>query len=112
MNGQAGRTDHPWVILREAVLPALHLSVSQAARDLCLTRQTLHRILAGDAGITQDVALRLEKLCGVSWQFWLERQHLYELERVTIENREVLPRIPSRRLPAAVMKRLGVRDVG
>ncbi len=35
-----------------------------------------------------------KKLCGVSWQFWLERQHLYELERVTIENQEVLPRIP------------------
>ncbi len=107
-----GKVDHPGVILREAVLPALDLSVSQAARDLCLTRQTLHRILAGDAGITQDVALRLEKLCGISWQFWLERQHLHELERVTTDNRDVLPRIPSRSLPASVMKRVGVRDAG
>ncbi len=49
------------------------------------------------SGITQDVALRLEKLCGVPWQFWLERQHLHELERITAAKpRRVLPRILSR----------------
>ena len=39
-------SEHPGALLRDSVLPALKLSVSQAARDLMITRQTLHRILA------------------------------------------------------------------
>jgi hypothetical protein len=35
---------HPGLILREVVLPALNLSVSQARSDLAVARQTLHRI--------------------------------------------------------------------
>jgi addiction module HigA family antidote len=37
---------HPGEILREDVLPALRLSVAEAARQLRVTRQTLHRIQA------------------------------------------------------------------
>jgi hypothetical protein len=44
---------HPGELLREDVLPALGLSVSEAARQLGVTRQTLHRILAGTHGITR-----------------------------------------------------------
>ena len=41
---------HPGTILRDDVLPALNISVSAAARELGLSRQTLHRILAGQLG--------------------------------------------------------------
>jgi addiction module HigA family antidote len=102
---------HPGVLLRETILPALKLSVSQAARDLGITRQTLHRILAADAGITPDVAVRLEKLCGVPGQFWLELQHMHELDRVTSENRHLLARIPFHPLPQNVIKRIGAAHV-
>jgi addiction module HigA family antidote len=94
-------------LLRDTVLPALKLSVSQAARDLCIARQTLHRILAGEAAISLDMALRLEKLLGLPWQFWIERQNMHELNRIASENRELFPRIPSRSLPANVIKRIG-----
>lgn len=39
---------HPGEILREDVLPALDLSVMEAAAKLGVTRQTLHRIIARD----------------------------------------------------------------
>lgn len=42
----ARRPAHPGAILREDVLPALALSVSEAARQLGVTRQRLHRIMA------------------------------------------------------------------
>ena len=60
-----GKAEHPGMLLRNHVLPGLGLSVSQAARDLGIARQTLHRILAGDAAITPEMAARLERLCGV-----------------------------------------------
>ncbi len=81
--------------------------MSQAARDLGITRQTLHQILAGDAGVTPDVAVRLEKLCGVPGQFWLQLQYMHLLDRVTLENQSLLARIPFHPLPQNVIKRIG-----
>lgn len=104
---QAGESDHPGTLLRSVVLPALKLSVRDAAKDLGVTRQTLHRILAGSAAVSPDMAVRLEKLCGVPWQFWLERQHAHEVQRTFSEKQEILSRIPSRPLPEAVMKQIG-----
>jgi len=55
---------HPGEILREEVLPALKLSVSEAARQLGVSRQTLHRIMAGTHSITPEMAVRIGKFCG------------------------------------------------
>jgi len=52
---------HPGELLREDVLPALRIFVSEAARKLRVSRQTLHKILAGDAGVTPHMAVRLGK---------------------------------------------------
>ena len=57
---------HPGVILREDVLPSLGLSVSEAARQLRVSRQTLHRILAGTSGVTPEMAVRLGYISPVS----------------------------------------------
>ena len=108
--GRGNSAEHPGALLRDSILPALHLTVSQAARDLLISRQTLHRILAGQAAITPDMAVRIEKLCGISSGFWLDRQQIYEVERVSETNRELLPRIPSRTLPSSVLKRMGIAD--
>jgi len=55
---------HPGEILREDVLPALRMNVSQAARELGVSRQLLHRILAGRAPVTPEMAVRLGKWAG------------------------------------------------
>jgi addiction module HigA family antidote len=99
--------DHPGAILREHVLPALRLSVSQAARDLGVARQTLHRILAGNAAITPEMAVRLEKLCGVPSRFWLVRQQDHDLLRVQLASAGSLSRIPQYPLPSEVIKQIG-----
>ena len=49
---------HPGEVVREDVLPALGLSVSEAARRLGVSRQQLHRILACTHPITTEMALR------------------------------------------------------
>ena len=102
-----GEAEHPGMLLRDYVLPGLHLSVSQAARDLAVSRQTLHRILAGNAAISTEMAARLERFCGVSSEFWLDCQHRYELQRAKVELAFVLSRIPSRPLPEGIIKKIG-----
>ena len=97
---------HPGTLLREQVLPGLRLSVSQAARDIGVARQTLHRILAGEAAITPEMAARLEQLCGVSSDFWLRCQGRYELQRARNELGPVLSRIPLRPLSETIIKKI------
>ena len=55
---------HPGEVLREDVLPSLGVSVSQAARDIRISRQQLHRILACTHPITPEMAVKIGKYCG------------------------------------------------
>ena len=55
---------HPGETLREDVLPALGLTVTEAAAQLGVTRAALSRVLNGRAGISPEMALRIEKWLG------------------------------------------------
>jgi addiction module HigA family antidote len=70
---------HPGEILREDVLPALGLSVSEAARRLNISRQQLHRILACTHPITTEMALRIGKFAGNGPGLWLRMQQSHDL---------------------------------
>lgn len=89
---------HPGEVLREDVLPELDLSVSEAARQLRVTRQTLHRILAGTAGVTPEMALRLGKFCGNGPGLWLRMQQAYDLWHAERALRDEVGKIPMRRV--------------
>ena len=70
---------HPGEILREDVLPELRLTVTDAAAKLGVSRQTLHRILSGEAAVTAEMAVRLGKLCGNGPRLWLNMQQARDL---------------------------------
>jgi len=70
---------HPGELLREDVLPALRLSVSEAARRLGVSRQQLHRVLACTHPITTHMALRTGKFAGNGPELWLRMQQAYNL---------------------------------
>ena len=71
---------HPGAILREDVLPSLPgMSVSAFARNLGVSRQTLHAVLAERSGVSVEMALRLGTLLGNSAQLWLDMQSQFDL---------------------------------
>ena len=72
---------HPGEILREDVLPALGLSVSETARRLGVSRQQFHRILACTHPVTVEMALRVGKLVGNGPGLWLRMQQSHDLWR-------------------------------
>ena len=72
---------HPGEVLSEDVLPALRMTVSEAARHLRVTRQTLHRIIAGRTAVTPEMAVRLGKFCSNGPELWLRIQEQYDLWR-------------------------------
>ncbi|MFC1458464.1 HigA family addiction module antitoxin [Microvirga arabica] len=99
---------HPGGMLRDQVLPGLGLSVSQAARELRIARQTLHRVLAGTAAVSPEMATRLARLSGTTPQFWLDLQQRYDLWHAEQALAEVLTLIPPHILPAAVQAEIGL----
>jgi addiction module HigA family antidote len=85
---------HPGVILREDVLPALKMSVKDAASQLGISRQMLHGILKGTASVTPEMALRLGKFCGNGPGLWLRMQQardLWEAERALADELKKIP---------------------
>lgn len=70
---------HPGEILREDVLPGLGMSVTVAAKHMRVSRQSLHRVLAGTAAVTPEMALRIGKFCGNGPAAWLRLQASYDL---------------------------------
>jgi addiction module HigA family antidote len=91
---------HPGEILRDDVLPALRLSVTEAARPLGVARQTLHRILAGRAAVTPEMAVRLGKFCGNGPGLWLRLQQTYDVWHAERLLADALERIPTHRSAA------------
>jgi len=100
-DGMKRSPTHPGAILREDVLPALGLSVSEAARQLGVTRQTLHRIMAEKVSITPAMAARLGRFCGNGAGIWLRMQQACDLWRAERELRSELALIPVHRTSSA-----------
>jgi addiction module HigA family antidote len=86
---------HPGALLREDILPALRLSVTEAARALGVSRQTLHNLLSEKVAVTPEMALRLGKLCGDGPGIWLRMQVAYDLWRAEREHAAEIERIPT-----------------
>mgnify|MGYP000128946498 CR=1 FL=1 len=74
---------HPGLTLRDDVLPALGLTVTQAAAQLGVSRVALSRVLNGRAGISPEMALRIEAWLGVNRggeaRLWLAEQSAYDV---------------------------------
>ena len=74
---------HPGETLRDDVLPALALTVTEAAQQLGVSRAALSRVLNGKAALSPEMALRLESWLGVEnggrADLWVSQQAAYDL---------------------------------
>ena len=74
---------HPGLTLRDHVLPALGLTVTQAAQQLDVSRVALSRVLNARAAISPEMALRIEAWLGVERggeaRLWLAEQSAFDV---------------------------------
>lgn len=85
---------HPGSLLREDVLPALRLTVAEAARQLGVSRQMLHSILAERSAVSPEMAVRLGRFCGNGAGFWLRMQAAHDLWHAERKLRAEVRKIP------------------
>ena len=68
--------------MRHDCLEPLGLSVAEGAKVLGVTRQALNNLLIAKAGISAEMAFRLEKAFGGGAETWLRMQAAYDLAQV------------------------------
>jgi len=87
---------HPGVFFAEDVLPHLgRRTIGEIATLLGVSRQTLHRVMAGQTAVSPDMAVRLGKLCGNGPELWLNMQARYDAWAATQRLGKKLDKIPT-----------------
>lgn len=69
----------PGEFIREICLEPLGLTVTQAAKDLGVSRKALSELLNAKTGISPEMALRLAKAFNTTPESWLTQQMHYDL---------------------------------
>ena len=70
---------HPGLSIRYDCLEPLGISVTEGAKILGVTRQTLNNLVNGKAAISPEMAIRLDKAFGGGAEIWLRLQAAYDL---------------------------------
>ena len=73
---------HPGLSVRFDCLEPLGLSIAEGAKVLGITRQAMNNLVSGKAGISAEMAIRLEKAFGGGAETWLRIQAAYDLAQV------------------------------
>jgi len=73
--------NHPGDIIRDC-LDELGVNVTDGAKALGVTRSALSRLINRKAGVSAEIAVRLEKAIGSTAGFWLRLQLNYGLAQI------------------------------
>ena len=80
---------HPGDFIRTEVIEALGLNVTRAAGILGVRRATLSALLNGNAALSPEMALRVEKAFDVSMDMLLRMQAWHDASRMRARANEI-----------------------
>ncbi|HEY5607348.1 MAG TPA: HigA family addiction module antitoxin [Alphaproteobacteria bacterium] len=89
---------HPGLSVKHDCVAALGLTVTEAARILGVTRQTLNDLIHTRRGISPEMAIRLDLAFGGGADTWLRLQAAYDLAQA---RQRAMHRIKVKRYRAA-----------
>jgi addiction module HigA family antidote len=91
---------HPGDFIRTEIIHPAGLSVTAAAVVLQVSRPALSSLLNGSAGLSGDMALRIEKAFGVKMDTLMRMQAAYEIARTRAREKNI--RVRRFRTPAGI----------
>jgi antitoxin HigA-1 len=80
---------HPGEFVRMEIVEPAGLSVTDAAKALQVSRPALSALLNGRAGLSGEMALRIEKAFGVKMDTLMRMQVSYDIAQTRKREREV-----------------------
>ena len=79
---------HPGDVVRRQCLEPLGLTVTEAAKGLGVSRNTLSMLLNGRMKVSTEMAIRLSQGFGGNPESWLQQQMQYDLWHVQQRKKE------------------------
>ncbi len=89
---------HPGEVLLEDVIRPLGITITEAARDLGVTRKTLSEFANQKSALSPEMALRIAKATNTSPESWMNMQTklvLWEAKQKQPENVTPFPHAPA-----------------
>ncbi|WP_295226000.1 HigA family addiction module antitoxin [uncultured Brevundimonas sp.] len=80
---------HPGPWLRDELITPRDLSVTALAEALGVTRQAASNLLNGKSGVSAEMAIRFEKLFGVSADTLMRMQARYDLSKARAHEQDI-----------------------
>lgn len=90
------RPTHPGEILREEYMPDYNLSVSELARRIGVSRQSINELVHERRSLSTEMAVRLARLFDDSAESWLNLQRncdLWDVENSLHDDLESIQRL-------------------
>jgi addiction module HigA family antidote len=84
---------HPGAMLREDFMPDYDLTVSNLAKAIGVSRQTVNELLRERRAVSPEMSLRLSHLFGNTPEFWLNAQRAYDLWMISRRFKKNIERI-------------------
>lgn len=85
---------HPGEVLVEEFLKPLGISQYRLGVAVGMPHSRISEIIKQRRGITTDTALRFARGFGTTPDFWLDLQHLYDIEEAKRANEDIYSAIP------------------
>ena len=89
----------PGEILAEEFLKPKGITQYRLAKDIGVPPRRINEIVKGQRAITADTALRLGRYFGMSPEFWLNLQSLYELRLAERKAGKLIRSLPKLKRP-------------
>lgn len=86
---------HPGEVLKEEFLEPMGISVYRLSKETGLSETRVSQIIKGNRSITAETAVKLGKFFGVSAEFWMNLQALYDIEEAQKLHKKEIESIPS-----------------
>lgn len=78
---------HPGEIVKEDVIPAFNISISDAASKLNVARPGFSNFLNGNRSLSTELALKIERVFNCSASLLLQMQSNYDLQMAKMDNK-------------------------
>lgn len=83
------KLSHPGQILKDEIIVANQLTVTEAAKLLGVSRQALSNVINGKNDISPDMAYRVSKVFGGTPDIWINLQAQFNIQEATDKLRHI-----------------------
>ena len=80
---------HPGVLIKDEIDATPNLNQRTLAKELGVQPSFLNEIIKGKRPVTADFAILLEKILGISADYWMKFQSQYEIDKARVKQKNI-----------------------